>query len=57
MMAEGAFDEAVKGVDAVVHMANVMTFSDVYDEVVPVVVSCSPPLGSERSAPAGRRCH
>lgn len=41
MMAEGAFDEAVKGVDGVCHMANVMTFSDVYDEVVPVVVSAS----------------
>lgn len=40
MMAEGAFDEAVRGVDGVCHMANVMTFSEVYDEVVPVVVGC-----------------
>lgn len=38
MMDEGAFDEAVKGVSGVCHMANVMTFSDKYDEVVPVVV-------------------
>lgn len=39
MMADGAFDEAVKGVAGVCHMANVMTFSDKYDEVVPVTVS------------------
>lgn len=38
MMAEGAFDEAVKGVSGVCHMANVMTFSDKYDDVVPPVV-------------------
>jgi hypothetical protein len=39
MMPDGAFDEAVKGVQGVCHMATVMTFSDKYDEVVPVVVS------------------
>ena len=39
MMAEGAFDEAIKGVSGVCHMASVMTFSDKPDEVIPTVVS------------------
>ena len=39
MMAEGAFDEAVKGVSGICHMASVMTFSDKPDEVIPPVVS------------------
>ena len=38
MMAEGAFDEAVIGVNGICHMASVMTFSDKPDEVIPVVV-------------------
>lgn len=41
MMADNAFDDAIKGVDGVCHMASVMTFSDKPDEVIPVVVSCS----------------
>ena len=38
MMADGAFDEAVEGVDGICHMASVMTFSDKPDEVIPTVV-------------------
>ena len=38
MMAQGAFDDAVKGVGGICHMASVMTFSDKPDEVIPIVV-------------------
>ena len=38
MMTPGAFDEAVEGVDGIVHMASVMTFSNKVDEVIPPVV-------------------
>lgn len=38
MIVDGAFDEAVKGVSGVCHMASVMTFSDKPDEVIPTVV-------------------
>ena len=39
MNADHAFDEAVKGVKGVCHMASVMTFSDKPEEVIPTVVS------------------
>ncbi|KAK5701420.1 hypothetical protein LTR17_022613 [Elasticomyces elasticus] len=38
MVAEGAFDEAVKGVSGIVHVASIVTFSDKYEEVVPPTV-------------------
>ncbi|KAJ7612407.1 NAD-P-binding protein [Mycena polygramma] len=38
MVADGAFDEAVKGVSGIVHLASVLTFSDKVDEVVPPTV-------------------
>ena len=38
MNADDAFDEAIKGVSGVCHMASVMTFSDNPDEVIPIVV-------------------
>ena len=38
MVAENAFDEAVKDVDGIMHMASVMTFSDQPDEVIPIAV-------------------
>lgn len=38
MMAPGAFDEAVQGVDGIVHMASVMSFSNKIDEVIPPTV-------------------
>lgn len=38
MIAEGAFDEAVKGVDGIVHMASVLTFSTNPEEVIPPTV-------------------
>ncbi|KAJ7663854.1 NAD-P-binding protein [Mycena polygramma] len=38
MGSDGAFDEAVKGVDGVVHLATIATFSDKVDEVVPPTV-------------------
>ena len=39
MMADNAFDDAIKGVSGVCHMASVMTFSNNPDEVIPTVVS------------------
>ena len=39
MIADNAFDAAVKGVDGICHMASVMTFSNKPDEVIPTVVS------------------
>ena len=39
MTAEGAFDEAVKGVSGICHVASVTTFSDKPDEVIPPTVS------------------
>ena len=44
MKADNAFDEAIKNVDGVCHMASVMSFSDKPDEVIPVVVSREDPL-------------
>ncbi|KAJ7164479.1 hypothetical protein C8R46DRAFT_1163819 [Mycena filopes] len=38
MVADGAFDEAVKGVSGICHLASVITFSDKVDEVVPPTV-------------------
>ncbi|KAK5674679.1 hypothetical protein LTS10_012680 [Elasticomyces elasticus] len=38
MVADGAFDEAVKGVSGIVHVASILTFSDKYEEVVPPTV-------------------
>lgn len=38
MVADGAFDEAVQGVDGIIHMASVMSFSDKPDEVIPPTV-------------------
>ena len=38
MMAEDAFNEAIKGVKGVCHMASVMTFSNKPEEVIPTVV-------------------
>ena len=38
MMAEGAFDEAVKGVDGILHMASVLTFEEDPDKVIPPTV-------------------
>lgn len=38
MSADGAFDDAVKGVSGICHMATVTTFSDKPDEVIPIVV-------------------
>jgi len=38
MMVEAAFDEAVKGVSGICHMASVVTFSDKFEEVIPPVV-------------------
>jgi len=35
MIAEDAYDEAVKGVSGIVHLASILTFSDVPDEVIP----------------------
>ena len=32
MVAEGAFDEAVKGVSGIIHLASIVTFSDNPDE-------------------------
>lgn len=38
MTANGAFDEAVKGVSGICHVASVTTFSDKPDEVIPPTV-------------------
>ncbi|KAJ7653909.1 NAD-P-binding protein [Mycena polygramma] len=38
MIQEGAFDEAVKGVSGIVHLATIATFSDEVNEVVPPTV-------------------
>ncbi|KAK5121073.1 hypothetical protein LTR85_005557 [Meristemomyces frigidus] len=38
MVQEGAFDEAVKGVSGICHLASVMTFSNKADEVIPPTV-------------------
>lgn len=38
MMAPGAFDDAVRGVHGIVHMASIMSFSDKPDEVIPPTV-------------------
>ncbi|KAJ6457403.1 NAD-P-binding protein [Mycena vitilis] len=38
MGSDGAFDEAAKGVDGIVHLATIATFSDKVDEVVPPTV-------------------
>lgn len=43
MMADKAFDDAVKGVAGICHMASVMTFSNKPDEVIPTVVSSRTP--------------
>ena len=42
MTADGAFDEAVKGVSGICHVASVTTFSDKPDEVIPPTVGCVP---------------
>ncbi|KAK3058389.1 hypothetical protein LTS18_011402, partial [Coniosporium uncinatum] len=39
MAANGAFDEAVKGCDAIIHAASVLTFSPNPEEVIPPVVA------------------
>ncbi len=39
MFTEGAFDEAIKGCKGVAHVANVMTFTDKWDEVVEPTVA------------------
>ena len=46
MMSKNAFDEAVKGVDGICHLASVMNFSDKPDEVIPMVVGKDMALGS-----------
>ncbi|KAK0944929.1 hypothetical protein LTR29_003520 [Friedmanniomyces endolithicus] len=38
MVADGAFDEAVKSVSGIVHLATIATFSDKYEEVVPPTI-------------------
>lgn len=38
MVQDGAFDEAVKGVSGIIHLASIMTFSDKPDEVIPPTV-------------------
>jgi len=38
MLAEGAYDEAVKGCAGIVHLASVLTFSNKADEVIPPTV-------------------
>ncbi|TKA65606.1 hypothetical protein B0A55_09897 [Friedmanniomyces simplex] len=38
MVADGAFDAAVKGVSGIVHLASVLTFSNEYEAVVPPTV-------------------
>nr|POE80008.1 aldehyde reductase 2 [Quercus suber] len=38
MVADGAFDEAVQGVQGILHVASVLTFSDKPDEVIPPTV-------------------
>ncbi|KAJ7616949.1 hypothetical protein DFH06DRAFT_1274193 [Mycena polygramma] len=38
MVADGAFDEAVKGARGIIHLASIVTFSDKVDEVVPPTV-------------------
>ncbi|KAJ7602296.1 NAD-P-binding protein [Mycena polygramma] len=38
MVADGAFDEAVKGVSGIVHLASIVTFSTKVEEVVPPTV-------------------
>jgi len=38
MVHEGAFDDAVKGVSGICHLASVLTFSDQPDEVIPPTV-------------------
>lgn len=38
MIHDGAFDEAVKGVSGICHVASIMTFSDKPDEVIPPTV-------------------
>lgn len=47
MVAEDAYDEAIKGVAGVVHLATVVTFSAVPEEVIPVAVKGT--LGSTSS--------
>lgn len=48
MQPDGAYDEAVKGVDAVIHVASVLTFSADPSEVVPPTVQAA--LGIMKSA-------
>lgn len=38
MVSENAFDDAVKGVAGICHLASVLTFSNVADEVIPPTV-------------------
>ncbi|KAJ7652446.1 NAD-P-binding protein [Mycena polygramma] len=38
MVADGAFDDAVKGVRGIVHVASILTFSDKVEDVVPPTV-------------------
>ncbi|KAJ7618817.1 NAD-P-binding protein [Mycena polygramma] len=38
MVADGAFDEAVKGARGIIHLASIVTFSNKVDEVVPPTV-------------------
>ncbi|KAK3649369.1 hypothetical protein LTR56_006456 [Elasticomyces elasticus] len=38
MVGDAAFDDAVRGVSGIVHLASVVTFSDKFDEVVPPTV-------------------
>lgn len=38
MVADGAYDEAVKGVDGICHLASILTFSDKVEEVIPPTV-------------------
>ncbi|KAJ7603330.1 NAD-P-binding protein [Mycena polygramma] len=38
MVADGAFDEAVKGASGIIHLASIVTFSNKVDEVVPPTV-------------------
>lgn len=38
MIKYGAYDEAVQGVSGIIHLASVFTFSDKWDDVVPIAV-------------------
>ncbi|KAJ6454090.1 NAD-P-binding protein [Mycena vitilis] len=38
MASDGAFDDAIKGVSGVIHLASIVSFSDKFDEVVPLTV-------------------